>query len=66
MEMNEITNGMAVRHKESGEEFTVASAPFWFDGQPTVTLQDKKGHARMTRLSALEPMNKNTEDACNE
>jgi hypothetical protein len=48
MEMSEVKNGMRVRHITSGEILTVVSTPFWFDGEPTVTLQDKRSQARMT------------------
>lgn len=61
MEMSEVKNGMRVRHITSGEILTVVSTPFWFDGEPTVTLQDKRGQARMTKLSGLEAIIEKTE-----
>lgn len=62
MEMTEVENGMQVRHTESGELFSVASAPFWFDGEPAVTLRDRKGSVRISRLSGLEAVIEMTEE----
>ena len=62
LKMSDVTNGMQVRHKESGEVFSVSGVPFWFDGEPTVTLHDHKGHARMTRLCGLEAVIEKTEE----
>ena len=62
LQMSEITSGMQVRHMESGEAFFVAGVPFWFDGDPAVTLRDRKGNVRISRLSGLVAVNKNSED----
>ena len=62
LKMSEVVSGMQVRHMESGEVFSVAGVPFWFDGELTVTLHDHKGHARMTRLCGLEAVIENTEE----
>ncbi len=62
MEMSEVQNGMQVRHMESGELFTVAGVPFWFDGDPAVTLRDRKGGVRISRLSGLVAAIEKTEE----
>jgi hypothetical protein len=62
MGMNEVVIGTEVRHMASGELFTVASVPFWFNGEPAVTLRDKKGHARISLLSGLSATNQKTEE----
>jgi hypothetical protein len=66
MEMTDMVIGTEVRHTASGEVFTVASVPFWFNGEPAVTLKDKKGKARISVLSGLDAVNKNTEDTKSE
>ena len=62
MEMSDVVSGMQVRHTDSGELFSVAGVPFWFDGVPTVTLRDRKGSVRLSRLSGLVAVNENTEE----
>jgi hypothetical protein len=49
-------------HTESGEVFTAVGVPFWFDGEPAVSLRDKKGGVRISRLSGLVAVNKMTEE----